>query len=168
MPAGATYDSIVTTTLTAATNAIDLTSISGSYTDLRLILVCKNTTGNSNVTMAFNNTGAVTTYSQTRIKGDGSAAATNRSTNQSGISLNDNFNISTEWQTFFIDIFNYAGSTFKYCTISSNQDSNGSGQTGVYVGAWGSTSAITSVKLTISANNFAIGTSAALYGITKA
>lgn len=163
----ATYEPIATTTLGSAASSITFSSIPGTYTDLRLVLVCKNTSNNSNVRMYFNND--QTNYSITRLYGTGAAAASNRSSNITEISLNDGYNITTAQPQFFsVDIFSYAGSTNKTALVISNQDENGAGEVGRYVGLWRNTAAITRLDLSISAGTFAVGTTATLYGILKA
>jgi hypothetical protein len=164
----ATYEPIATTTLGTAAASIDFTSISASYTDLRLVLVAKNATNSSNPNLTVNNdTG--TNYSVTRLFGNGTTVTSNRNASITSVGLNDGYNLSTaQWQTFFVDFFSYAGSSYKTFLINSNQDENGAGEVGRYVGMWRSTSTITSVKMTVSAGTFAIGTTATLYGIKNA
>jgi hypothetical protein len=50
----------------------------------------------------------------------------------------------------------------------TSEDRNGSGDIFTSVSLWRSTSAITSIYLFLSAYNFAIGTTATLYGIKNA
>jgi hypothetical protein len=68
------------------------------------------------------------------------------------------------------DIFSYAGSTNKTVLNKVATDKNGSGGVEYNVGLWRSTSAITSISLTLeaSAQDFPVGTTATLYGILKA
>lgn len=163
-----TFEPIATTTLGSAASTITFSSIPGTYTDLRLVLVCKNTSANSNVRMYFNNSQA-TDYSITRLYGTGSAAASNRNSNSTEISLNDGYNINADNpQLFIVDIFSYAGNTNKTALIQPNQDNNGAGEVGRYVGLWRSTAAITRLDLNITNQTFATGTTATLYGILKA
>ena len=67
-----------------------------------------------------------------------------------------------------IDIFSYAGSTFKTALSNQNIDNNSTGWVFRSVGLWRSTSAITSLTITNSSNQLAAGTTASLYGILKA
>lgn len=165
MPDTSTEVAIATTTLSSAASSITFSSIPGTYTDLRLVLVCKNTSNNSNVRMYFNNDQG-SNYSITRLYGTGSAAASNRNLNSTEISLNDGYNITTaQPQLFTVDAFSYAGSTNKTVLVTSNQDENGTGEVGRYVGLYRSTSAITRLDLSITAGTFAVGTTATLYGI---
>ena len=67
-----------------------------------------------------------------------------------------------------LDIFSYAGSTYKTALSQLSNDNNGSGATASTVGLWRSTSAITSINLFMSGTTFQAGTTATLYGIKSA
>ena len=161
-----TYEPIATTTLSSAAASIDFTSISGSYTDLRVVLVAASDAGASIYCRYNSDTG--TNYSSTRLTGNGTAAA---SASQSNTAVPNSGRMpvsSTIFGLTTIDIFSYAGSTYKTSLIASSSDQNGSGEEFLNVNLWRSTSAITAVNLVPSSGNFVIGTKATLYGITKA
>lgn len=165
MPAGATYEPIATTTLGSAAATITFNSIAGTYTDLKLVF---NGTGSTtlNAWLTFNND-STALYSQTNLFGDGTAGGSTRQSAQSYIRLP--YSIITTTPTFVsYDVFSYAGSTFKTVLLSAAADNNGSGYTTLQVGLYRSTSAITRLDLTTSTGNFAIGTTATLYGIKAA
>jgi hypothetical protein len=160
-----TYEKIATTTLGSAAANIEFTSISSAYTDLRIVFV-GNYSAASRGAITYN-TDTATNYSNTRLTGDGSAAASARATSAAYIlmGLTDISNL----HTYQIDIFSYAGSTNKTCLINLSADNNGSGYQLDEVGLWRSTSAITSVQLkTYDGTNLAAGSTATLYGILKA
>jgi hypothetical protein len=163
----ATYEPIATTTLGTTASSITFSSISSAYTDLRVVL--SNVTVSSasaNLITQFNST--TTGYSQTFLLGSGSVAESVRYSNFDGIYGSYNQLPSTTVPTFFtLDIFSYAGSTFKTCLCESSLDYNGSGEVARIVGLWRNTAAITSVKLEFS-SNFKAGTTATLYGIKNA
>lgn len=162
----ATYEPIASTTLSSAASSITFSSIPGTYTDLRLVLVATTTTGTSCYLRFNSDTG--TNYSRTELYANGSNAFSSGGSSQAQISFLVN-SISTTIPTFVTaDIFSYAGSTFKTCLTSASQDENGSGAVGRFVGLWRSTSAITSVNLFFYSGNFATGTTATLYGIKAA
>lgn len=155
---------IATTTLSSAASTITFSSIPATYTDLRLVLVSTYNTGSSFIRLQFNGDTS-TNYSRTNLQGDGSSAFSNR---QSSVALiNAGFLPSSSGQTTLLelDVFNYAGSTYKTCLISNSEDNNGSGNVRRIVGLWRSTSAITSLTLTGDSSSFGIGTTATLYGI---
>jgi hypothetical protein len=159
----ATFEPIATTTLSSTASSITFSSIPGTYTDLRLVLVGKNGVGSNTTRLRFNSdTG--TNYSRTYLEGDGSAAASSRNTSGTSILVGDN-RTTIGLQT--MDIFSYAGSTNKTVLCSTANDTNGAGTVNVTVGLWRNTNAITSIELSL-ADPFSIGTVATVYGILKA
>jgi hypothetical protein len=170
--ATATYDLIASQTLASAAASITFSSIAASWTDLRLVLVGKNVTGNSSLLIRFNgDTSGSTLYSSTKLIGTGTAASSSASTS------------TNNWNTFYfglpntantfgfasIDIFSYTGSTYKTGLITCSNDANGSGDVDRVVGLYSSTSAITSITLSNqSTYTFDVGTTAYLYGIKAA
>jgi len=163
----ATYEPIATTTLSSTATSITFNNIPGTYTDLRLVFIPIGS-ASMNVDMRFNND-STTLYSNTVIYGDGSAANSSRAVSQSRIRLTDYVNVSSTPTLHIIDIFSYAGSTNKTCLIEQSMDNNGSGIVARYVGLYRSTSAITRIDLlNLVSTNFAVGTTATLYGILKA
>jgi hypothetical protein len=162
-----TYDKIATTTLSSA-GTITFSSIPATYTDLRIVLVSKSVSSGANVQFRFNgDTG--TNYSFTYLRGDGTSASSYRETNNTFGYLADQSS-STQPNMGTLDIFSYAGSTFKTALATYSDDRNGSGYVFALVNLWRSTSAITSVSLSPSnfGGNFQAGTTATLYGILKA
>lgn len=167
MAAGATYEPIATQTLASAASSITFSSIPATYTDLRLSLSVITANAGNQIFMRFNSDTA-TNYSRTGLYGDGSSAGSFGVTNQTYIFLNSN-GLSTTIPSFYtVDIFSYAGGTFKTSLITSSEDRNGSGSTIQQVGLWRSTAAINSVSFTTDTGNWASGTIATLYGIRAA
>jgi hypothetical protein len=163
MPDVSTEVAIATQTLGSAASSIDFTSIGSTYTDLRLVLVTQNTSG-GNLTMRFNgDTGS--NYSVTTLFGTGSSALAERTTSATSLRVMNSLSSSTNWRLAEIDIFSYAGSTFKTELTSISSDDNGSGSVRRTVGLWRSTSAITSISLFYDSGNHSVGTTATLYGI---
>ncbi len=161
----ATYEKIATTTLGSAASTISFGSIGSGYTDLRLVLTFKTSSDGLQSQLTFNSdTGS--NYSQTRLWGNGSSAATGRRTNVSEIYAEVYGGSTTNPHLTTFDIFSYAGSTYKTVLTTAAEDNNGSGGIITGVGLWRSTSAITTI--TLSCSNFASGTTATLYGILKA
>ena len=156
---------LATTTLGTAAASITFSSISAAYTDLRIVLTGTDSNGQF-VNVTFNSDTAAN-YSFTQINGSGSAATSSRGTSTANIQLASN--ASTTVPSFrSIDIFSYAGSTYKTALATDNIDVNGSGLVRCTVGLWRSTSAITSVTMTSLSSTFIIGTTATLYGIKAA
>ena len=164
----ATYEPIATTTLSSAAVSIDLTSIPATYTDLRLVVVgAENASSGFNIRFQYNNdTG--NNYSYTTLRGSGASVSSLRQSNVNYIFAGSFPTDSTIPFLATLDIFSYAGSTFKTALLTSSTDQNGSGSTRSHVGLWRSTSAITSVKLMSNGGTYKAGTIATLYGILKA
>lgn len=162
----ATYEPIATTTLSSAAASITFSSISSAYTDLKLVFVGIGT-GNLNADIRFNND-TNTNYSNTIIYGTGATAASSNGTSKTSIDLSIDGINATQPHFYEIDIFSYAGSTYKTMLNKASEDNNGSGFSANLVGLWRSTSAINRIDLIVSANNFASGTTATLYGIKSA
>ena len=163
-----TYEPIATTTLGSAASSITFSSIPGTYTDLRLVLVGRTTAGD-NIRIQFNGDTA-SNYSSTWIMGDGSAASSSRNSNLSRIQLPSSLD-GTQPALVNIDIFSYAGSTNKTLLLSESKDLNGSGVTARQVSLWRNTSAITSILLESQGSSpatFMANTTATLYGIKNA
>ena len=161
MAAGSTYTPIATNTLGSATSTVTFSTISGSYTDLVLVISGSSSGGNADVRLTFN--GASTGFSDTNLYGSGSAAGTQRRSNNSRIQ--DILIYSTE-SNAIIQIMNYSNST-TYKTVLARYNVTGS-EVGATVGLWQSTSAITSITLVAGTVNFATGSTFTLYGIAAA
>jgi len=161
-----TYEPIATTTLGSATNTITFSTIAATYTDLRLTLVFTTSVGGANVFFRFNgDTG--TNYSYTSLEGSGSAASSSRNTGANRLQTDTNSSTTIpHFET--VDVFSYAGSTNKTALMTAQEDDNGSGYVTRAVGLWRNTAAITSMTAFCNGANFAIGTTATLYGIKNA
>ena len=162
-----TYDKIATTTLGSTSATITFSSIAASWTDLRLVLTG---IGGDNQSIIFNGD-TTSVYSSTRLEANGTTVGSNVDSANANIYLNYNYTASSTIPALYeVDIFSYAGSTFKTILTSSSLDKNGSGSVNKYVGLWRSTAAITSLTLRaeFGTATFAVGTTATLYGILKA
>ena len=165
-----TYEPIATTTLGSATATITFSSISSAYTDLRIVMVCTSASNTQDVYLRFNSdTG--TNYSQTALSGDGTTASSSNYTNGSRIIVNKlAYTSSTYPHLYTMDIFSYAGSTYKTVLTTALGDNNGGANAGTdaTVCLWRSTSAINSVEFKLSAGNYNTGTTVTLWGIKAA
>ena len=164
-----TYEPIGTYTVSGGSPAtFNFTSIPSTYTDLRIVAtVTSSATSNFYLRV---NADSSSLYSWTRLSGNGSAAASTRTTNQTIWQLNNSAIDATIPESFFIDIFSYAGSTFKTALWTASQDNNGSGTTSNYVGLYQSTTAITSLSLQAlnPVDTYNNGSTVTLYGIKNA
>ena len=170
MAAGITYTPIATTTLGSDTGIVTFSSISGSYTDLVLVINGGFTGSSSYIYLQFNSdTG--TNYSRTELYGNGSVAGSTRGTNENYAICGITAISTTDPAVSIINIQNYSNSS-TYKTIISRGSSSAS-LVEAYAALWRNTSAINSI--TISNNNFsaynfrfAAGSTFSLYGITAA
>jgi hypothetical protein len=170
MPAARTYEPISTTTLGSAQTTVSFSSIPATYTDLVLIMMHKSSGIASSINgyMRFNSDSG-SNYSNTQMLGVG-AAQSQRASGATAIVWPFD---ETEWLVTRFNIMNYANTTTFKTTIF-RQDAGTYG-TAAVVGLWRSTSAINAISLTASdnqgggtADQFVIGSTFTLYGITAA
>ena len=156
---------LATQTLGGAAASITFSSIPGTYTDLRLVLVC--TTSVADSIIAQYNGDTATNYSASGYYGNGTGASGFSQVSSSSIRFNNGAQTSTTVPTTFtLDIFSYAGATNKTALATSATDTNGAGSVELTCGLWRSTSAITQVTLKLlGGNNFATGSIATIWGI---
>jgi hypothetical protein len=165
MAAGVTYDPIATQTLGSAASTITFSSIPATYTDLRIVWVGTETAANQPYYRFNGDTG--TNYSQTEIRGNGTSATSARTTDDIAIFALDNYS-TTIPALGTLDVFSYAGSTYKTCLYTTSLDQNGSGYVTRCIAMWRSTSAITSIVIGDLGTTLKAGTTATLYGIKNA
>jgi len=109
MPAGSTYTPIATTTLGSAQSSVTFSSISGSYTDLILVMSAQYTTSGQKDSWLRFNSDATSVYSRTWIEGTGSAAASGRASNENRLYIMGYF--ADAISTQICHIMNYSNST---------------------------------------------------------
>ena len=163
----ATYEKIQSTTLGSAASSITFSSIGSGYTDIRISFVIIGGAGTAGQFDITYNNDTTSLYSITRLYGDGSSAGSSRYSGTALYPCQNSFS-STPPVFATIDLFSYAGSTFKTALITYSNDANGSGSAERSVGLYRSTSAITRIDLGGVGGTFAIGTTATVYGILKA
>ena len=163
-----TYEPIATTTLGSAASSITFSSIAATFTDLRLSFTCKAAGPGNDIALQYNgDTG--NNYSFTQLSGSGSVPSVGSNGNFGNWRIS-HIGVYTDTSipiTMQVDIFSYAGSTYKTGLSAASGDKNGSGYVARNVGLWRNTAAITSLTLSCPVN-FSIGTTATLYGIKAA
>jgi hypothetical protein len=161
-----TYTPIATTTLGSTATTLAFISISGSYTDLVLVINAANSAGNQDLYMQFNSdTG--TNYSRTAVRGSGSAASSTRIANVTAAYLDSASGTTTTSGEYnsITSIQNYSNTTtYKTTLTRANAAQYG---TDAIVNLWRSTAAITRIDIT-STGTFSIGSTFTLYGIQAA
>jgi len=164
----ATYDCIATTTLGSNTQTVSFSSISGSFTDLIVVIggaISNQGASATNPNITFNSdTGS--NYSVTWLAGDGTSATSGRQTSQTRALFGG---FTTVRGTAIIQIQNYSNTTTNKTFISRNStNDSATGQAvSAWVGLWRSTSAITSLSLDSGRSDapWISGTVFSLYGV---
>jgi len=155
----ATYEKIATTTLGSTSSSVTFSTISGSYTDLVLVVNAQNSSSDGNWRLQFNSdTGS--NYSFTSLSGTGSATESVRYSNVTSIDcgVSGNGNLATQ----IANIQNYSNTT-TYKTALSRLSSSSRFVT-ANVGLWRNTNAITSITA-LNDNSWVSGSTFTLYGI---
>jgi hypothetical protein len=161
-----TYEPIATNTLGSDTASVTFSSISGSYTDLILIVRATHKTTATNMLYRVGN-GSVdtgTNYSITGMYADSGSVYSFRNTSQTSfisgyVEPADSHNFAT------IQLMNYSNTT----TNKTNLVRTGSNLVvTTNVALWRSTSAINIITLFPASGNFGSGSTFTLYGIKAA
>jgi hypothetical protein len=152
---------------------VTFSSIPSTYTHLQIRAIARSTTSTTSEQCYIQfNTDTGSNYSLHYIYGDGTTAYSGGGSSQAqmyALRMTGATASSSIFGTGVVDILDYKN-TNKYKTLRtlSGEDRNGNGFLFYQSGLWQSTSAITSIKLYPSANNFAQYSSFALYGIKGA
>ena len=154
-----TYTLINSTTLTTAAASVTFSSIPGTYTDLVLVVSGTVSTAN-NPSLQFNSD-AGSNYSWTYLSGNGSSAASGRSSNTTSI-LTGGFGTGTIANAIY-QIQDYSNTTTNKTVINRHNRSDDSVTS--WVGLWRNTAAITSLVLGAGGGNWNSGSTFKLYGI---
>jgi hypothetical protein len=167
MTAGSTYTPIATYTAPSAQASYTFTSIPNTYTDLILIADSLVDGGGGAQILIRVNGDTGTNYSRTVLDGSGSSAS---SVKDSTIAY-----FSTGYQAYMTTArgFNCIAHFMNYSNTNTKKPilvRCGNANTGLdaSIGLWRSNSAITSILVYPSGNNFATGSTFTLYGIAAA
>jgi hypothetical protein len=163
-----TYEPIATNTLGSNTASVTFSSITGTYTDLVLVIAGGCSTGSQNAIIEFNSDTTGSNYSTTILYGTGSAAGSARNTGANG----NYFGITdtTLGNNLIYSIQNYSNTT-TYKTMIGRANGAGSGASQVRsdVLLWRGTNAITAINLKLNSSaNWLSGSTFTLYGIKAA
>ena len=161
-----TYDKIATTTLGTTTATVNFSSISGSYTDL-VVIITGSFNGNDLPAWQVGNGSASTTgYSQTILRGNGTSALSVGFSNQSLTWSGDVNNIANSQFNCIINFQNYSNTTTFKTMLSRYNNPGYETMTGVNL--WRDTSAINYLSFKgLSSNSYNSGTTFTLYGIAR-
>lgn len=167
-----TYELIASNTLTTSAASVTFSAIPATYTDLVVKFSARvdgATTGREIRLRTNSDTGS--NYSVTVLRGDGSAVSSYRDTNVTFTAGGRATGTSSTADTFSnVEIYipNYAGTTNKPMSLFSVNESNTATITNnIVVGAnlHRNASAITSIDISPTSDNFVSGSSFFLYGI---
>jgi hypothetical protein len=166
MAAGITYTPIATTTLGSAQSSVTFSSISGSYTDL-ILIINGTSSGDAGCRVQFNgDTG--TNYSNTLFYGIYTTAGIQNVRNTNATTIDGLGRLNTTEGIAIIQIQNYSNTT-TYKTVLGKGGTTTNGIFMTTVGLWRSTSAITSIVASLeNSRTFSSGTTLAIYGIAAA
>jgi hypothetical protein len=163
----ATYKPLQSVALTSATASVTFSGIDQGYTDLVVVASAKATNA-ANTSLGFQVNGDTgSNYSTTRLQGDGSTAASERSSNQtSGNFSGNSFRIADSDGNFSPIIFNM----MNYANTATNKTfiargNNASAGVGATISLWRNTVAITSLTIFSIAGQIDVGSTFSLYGI---
>lgn len=159
----ATYTPLFSTTLAASASSVVIPNIPQTYRDLVLV-VNVDGTSQTELYLRFNgDTGG--NYNTVRMQGSGSTAASGLTTNATGMRLNGNGDIMTDFSfSAVIQIEDYSATDKHKAVLSRTNSSNG---VDACAGRWANTAAITTVLAYPAAGSFDVGTTLALYGIAS-
>jgi hypothetical protein len=156
-----TYTPIATQTLGSSAATVTFSSISGTYTDL--ILIIDGTASGGDAVFLQYNSDTGTNYSWTNITGDGSTVSSNRAASTSEARIGS---ISTTRYNSIAHIMNYSNATTYKTCISRAARTEGS--TWQFANLWRNTAAITSISIKTISSTFSTGSTFTLYGIKAA
>lgn len=166
MPAGLTYESIATTTLSSAQSSVTFSSISGSYTDLVVIISAIKSGSNSSGIGWQANGDTGSNYSVTSMYGFSGGAGSDRGSNATFASVG---RVGTSQSTSILNFQDYSNTTTNKTCIARGNTLGGQDIAIANVALWRNTAAITSLVFTLAdASNFNSGSTFTLYGIKSA
>jgi hypothetical protein len=155
-----TYTPLATVTLGSSASSVTFSSIPATYRDL--ILVFDGTaTANSVVNFRYNGDSGANYY-RVGMEGDGTTASSYFGTDATSLRV---INWRTARSNAIHQIMDYSATDKHKTSISRGNPTDVGVQSAA--GRWASTAAITSIALTLDANQFAAGCTFSLYGIAS-
>jgi hypothetical protein len=168
MPAGNTYESIATNTVSGSSTAtVTLSSIPSTYTDLVLVMNASSIgSGYYNTSVQINGDSG-NNYSDTLLGNSGASAFSFRYSNYNLTFLDYAGSVTNNFsQNSIINFMNYSNTSVNKSYLIRT---NSAGQElFAMAGLWRNTAAINSISINIYGTNFAAGTTISLYGIKAA
>lgn len=161
------------TTLGGSASTIDFTNIPQTYRHLLIELSSRNSTSSANVMVRFSTDGttfdAGNNYDWQYLSGTAAAAGAGETLAGSYILGGANTAASDVMSPSTIHILDYTNSSYQKTALvqygRKTGTASGNLTAGAVAGFWRNTVAILGVRLTVTADNFALGTRATLYGL---
>ena len=164
--AGGSYQSIATVSVgSGGASNVEFTSIPSTYKHLQIRYIARGSILTNSLMQFNSDTGS--NYSWHVLYGTGSSALAAGGGTNTFMYASNIASATSNFTGGVIDILDYA-STSKYKTMRTlgGYDANGSGEIGLFSGAWLSTNALTSIKLyPNSSGTYSQYSQFALYGI---
>jgi len=166
----ATYTLISSNVLSSSAASVTFSSIPATYTDLVLRVSARGDNTGLLLEMTLNS--ATSTYSNTLLLGDGATASSTRNTGQAYLRagyVNPSGSTASTFSSGEIYIPNYTSTTDKAMSSLGMTENNATtAYIANYANLWQTSSAITSISLQVTGQNFVSGSSFYLYGISNA
>ena len=167
---------IYTQTASGSAILVSFNNIPQFYTDLKLVASVRSNQAASTfkfITLFFNGDQA-STYSSTRLAGDGATASSSRQSNDQSIYVTPVLPAASITANTFANVElyfpNYSGANFKQVLIDGVAENNATtAQLLMQAGLWRNTAAITSIILEVGdyGNTFTANSTFSLYGIIR-
>jgi hypothetical protein len=163
-----TYGALIQTqTLASAVSSVTFSAIPGTYTDLCLVISARDDGGTSGNIYARFNGDSANNYTSKILYGNGSSAGSTSGIS-SGAYVGKSSGATNTFGSSSAIIPNYAGSTTKSISTDAVDEANAvTANISVIAYNWSGTAAITSIAMfSFTGNNFSIGSTFSLYGLT--
>jgi hypothetical protein len=164
------YQIATTTLANSTTSTITFSSIPQDYTHLQLRMIVRSAGASSDYIRLRPNNDSSSVYSYHYLLGTGSATFSGAELSNTSMRM-DKPTLSGDTANIFgvnvADILDYKDTNkFKTMRVIYGLDVNGAGEVGLTSSNWRSTTAITSLVITLNTgSNFAVNSSFALYGV---
>lgn len=160
-----TYEPIASTTLASAVSSATLSGIPATFTDLRLVITLRDATSGYGLLRVNSDSGS--NYSRTVLRGDGSAASSFRSSNNTEFYCKGT-TAANSYAMTSIDFMSYANTSVFKTMLAADAGFDTQVERTVYL--WRSTAAVTSISLlsVTGGATLAAGSTMSLFGIKAA
>jgi hypothetical protein len=172
MPKG--MEAIYSNSFSGGVGTLNFFNIPQTYTDLKIVVSQRNSSGNLYEPLAFRFDSGAGIYSSTAAFGDGSSAMSNRAANggylsyNGGLSVTGNNATANTFGIYEVYIPNYSGTGFKQFTIDAVTENNGgAAHCNMGAGLYSSNTPITFLQIGGYTGSPFTATSITIYGISR-